>query len=96
MFIPFYAIAVLAGFRALCPPSQGALEYDPCPDPLARVVYGFIAGAIAAVGYFFLFVGKRALECCDLIAVAILAYLFSYFIWALFFAKKSKMIKARR
>jgi len=88
--IVFYAVAAFAGLRALCPPDAGLRDRDPCPDPLARVLYGFITGAIAASAYFFLFVGKRALECCDLIAVAILAYLFSYFIWALFFAKKAR------
>lgn len=88
--IIFYGVAALAGFRALCPPDAGLRDRDPCPDPLARILFGFITGAIAAVAYFFLFVGKRALEVCDLIAVAMLAYLFSYFIWALFFAKKAR------
>ena len=89
-------MAVFAGFRALCPPWATVADRPPCPDPLGRVLFGFIAGAIAALAYFFLFVGKRALECCDLIAVSILAYLFSYLIWALFFAKKREMIKTSR
>lgn len=85
-YVIFYAFAVLAGFKSMCP--QGGRP--PCPDPVAKALFGFITGAIAAVAYFFLFIGSRALECCDLIAVSILAYLFSHFIWAFFFTKKER------
>jgi hypothetical protein len=85
-----YGIAIFAGFRALCPPSAGVRDHDPCPDPLGKVLFAIFGGAIAAVAYLYFFIGKRTLECCDLIAVAIFAYLFSHFIWTLFFAKKER------
>ena len=49
---------------------------------------GLTWGKIAGVAYLLLFIGKRAIECCDLIAVAIIAYLFALFIYTLFLAKK--------
>jgi len=83
-YFVFYGIAVLAAYKALCPDGRR----PPCPDPVGLILIGLIIGAIAAVAYYFLFVAKRALECCDLIAVALLAYLFTHFIWTLFFRKK--------
>jgi hypothetical protein len=88
--IIFYGIAIFAGFRALCPPTAGFRDHDPCPDPLGKVLFAIFAGAIAAVAYIFLFMGNRALEWGDLIAVSILAYLFSNFIWTLFFTKRER------
>jgi len=66
-------IGALAGLRAICP--RGG---DDCPK--LRVVLGLILGAVAGVCYILLFLGKRALECCDLIALILVAYLFTFFI----------------
>jgi hypothetical protein len=82
--IIFYVAPALAGFLAFCPRGHK----PPCPDPLAKVLLGFVLGVIAAIAYYFLFVGTRALESCDIIAVVLLAYLFSHFIWVFFFGKK--------
>ncbi|MFZ2055102.1 MAG: hypothetical protein WAU81_13020 [Candidatus Aminicenantales bacterium] len=82
--IIFYAASALAGFLAICPRGKK----PPCPDPLAKSLLGLVMGVIAAIAYYFLFVGTRALECCDIIAVVLIAFLFSHFIWTLFFAKK--------
>jgi len=82
--IMFYVAAALAGVLAICPGGRK----PPCPDPVAKSLLGLVFGVIAAIAYYFLFVGKRALECCDIIAVVLIAFLFSHFIWILFFAKK--------
>lgn len=80
----FFAFAALAGYAAWCP--RGGRP--PCPDPVSKALFGLIVGAIAGLAYLLLFLGKRAVECCDLIAVAIIAYLFALFIYTLFFAKR--------
>jgi hypothetical protein len=49
----------------------------------------FLLGGIATALYVFLFMGKRAFECCDLIAIAVFSYLFTHFFWTLF-SKKSE------
>jgi len=83
--ILLFSGAVLAGYLAWCP--RGGRP--PCPDPIVKTLFGgFITGAIAGAAYLFLFVKDRAVECCDLIAVAVIAYLFALFIYTLFFAKK--------
>lgn len=80
----FFAFAALAGYVAFCP--RGGKP--PCPGPLAKTLFGLVVGAVAGVAYLLLFIGKRAIECCDLIAVAVIAYLFALFIYTLFLAKK--------
>ncbi len=82
--ILFFAFAAFAGYAAWCP--RGGKP--PCPDPVVKALFGLIVGAIAGLAYLLLFIGKRAIECCDLIAVAIIAYLFALFIYTLFFAKR--------
>ena len=79
-----YTVAALAGYLAICPPGRRR----PCPDPLAKSSLGLVFGAIAAIGYVFLFLGKRAVEPCDLIAAGFIAYVFTNFIWTLFFTEK--------
>lgn len=79
-----FSASVLAAYRGWCP--RGGRP--PCPEPLMKTLLGgIITGAIAGASYLFMFVGKRALESCDLIAVIIIAYLFATFIQTLFFAK---------
>ena len=80
----FFAVAALAGYAAFCP--RGGKP--PCPGPLAKTLFGLVVGAVAGLAYLLLFIGKRAIECCDLIAVAVIAYLFALFIYTLFLAKK--------
>ena len=80
----FYSAAALAGVLAICPRGRR----PPCPDPVGKSLIGLLFGVIAAVAYYFLFVGKRALECYDIVAVILYAYLFSHFIWILFFTEK--------
>lgn len=82
--VMYFSFAALAGAVAFCPRGHR----PPCPDPLMKSLVGLVFGAIAGVAYLLLFIGKRAIECCDLIAVAIIAYLFALFIFNLFFAKK--------
>jgi hypothetical protein len=82
--VMLYIIGVLAGHVASCPPGRGR----PCPDPLFKSLFGPVIGVIGVIGYVFLFLGKRAIEPCDLIAAGLIAYLFSHFIWTLFFTKK--------
>jgi len=79
-----YVVGALAGHLAICPPGRRR----PCPDPLAKSLLGLVIGAIAVIGYVFLFLGKRAIVPPDLIATGLTAYLFSNFIWTLLFTKK--------
>jgi hypothetical protein len=80
----FFAFAALAGYLGWCP--RGGRP--PCPDPIAKTLFGgLISGALAGIAYLFLFLKDGIVECCDLIAVAVLAYLFALFIHTLFFAK---------
>jgi len=78
-----YIVGALAGILAFCP--WGGRR--PCPDPRISLL-GLVFGAIAAVGYDLLFLGKRALEVNDLFAVALLAFLFSYAVSIIFFPKR--------
>jgi hypothetical protein len=80
----FYGVAALAGFLAICPGGRK----PPCPDPIAASLWGLVMGGLAGVAYYFLFLGKRALESWDLLAVALVAFLLSHFIWIFFFAKR--------
>lgn len=81
----FIVVAVLAAYKGWCPRGHR----PPCPDPVGKVLLGgTITGAIAGFAYYFLFIGKRALECYDLIAVILIAFLFAVFIQTLFFAKR--------
>ena len=79
-------VSGLAGYFAFCP--RGGKP--PCPGPLAKSLFGLVVGAIAGIAYLLLFIGKRVIECCDLIAVAVIAYLFALFIYTLFLAKKEE------
>jgi hypothetical protein len=78
-----YSFAAFAGHLGFCP--WGPRR--PCPDPL-KPLLGLVFGVIAALAYDLLFLGKRALEVNDLFAVALIAFLFSYFINILFFPKR--------
>lgn len=82
--IMYFSFAALAGYAAFCP--RGGKP--PCPDPVLKTLFGLVVGAIAGIAHLFLFIGKRDIECCDLIAVAVIGYLFAHFIYTLFFAKK--------
>ncbi len=82
--VMLYLVGAFAGHLAICPPGRRR----PCPDPLVKSLVGAGIGAIAVLGYVFLFSGKRAFGPSDLIAVGLTAYLFTNFIWNLFFAKK--------
>jgi len=82
----FYGVAALAGFAAICPRGRK----PPCPDPIAASLWGLVIGVLAAVAYYFLFLAKRSLESGDLLAVALVAYLLSHFIWIFFFAKREE------
>ena len=85
--ILLFTSAVLAGYLAWCP--RGGKP--PCPDPLIKTLFGgLISGAIAGVAYLLLFIKDRGVECCDLIAVAVISYLFALFIYTLFFAKSKE------
>ncbi|MBN1222688.1 MAG: hypothetical protein JXB23_05535 [Candidatus Aminicenantes bacterium] len=75
-------MAGFAGGVAKCP-----REGENCPK--LRVLWGFILGVVAAVVYILVFLGGRVLECCDLIAIILVAYLFTYFIDSLFPGKKT-------
>jgi len=82
--ILLFTSAALAGYAAFCP--RGGKP--PCPDPMFKTLSGLVVGAIGGLAYLLLFIKGRAIECCDLIAVAVIAYLFALLIYTLFFAKK--------
>jgi hypothetical protein len=75
-------IAGFAGVAAKCPRGD-----DDCP--ILRALFGFVLGLVAVIVYILVFLGGRVLECCDLIAIILVAYLFTYFIDRVFSGKKT-------
>jgi hypothetical protein len=80
-----FGTGISASVKSICPGGRR----PPCPDPLRMLLGAFLLGGIATALYVFLFMGKRAFECCDLIAIAVFSYLFTHFFWTLF-SKKSE------
>lgn len=79
-----FGIGISASVKSICPGGRR----PPCPDPLWMILGAFLLGGIATALYVFLFMGKRAFECCDLIAIAVFSYLFTHFFWTLFSKKR--------